>query len=113
METVIGGLEMLLHHLTELAIVLFELAGLLVIVLSGVRGMMNFLGKSTHTRLHLEEGLAMGLGFLLGGEILKTILVESLTEISMVFGIIVLRVALTVLIHWETKNEKAELAEKN
>lgn len=40
---------------------------------------------------------------------LRTVLVRELSEILIVGAIIVLRAALTLLIHWEIKNEKAEV----
>lgn len=42
-------------------------------------------------------------------EILRTVLVREFGEILLVGAIIVLRAALTLLIHWEIKNEKAEM----
>ena len=45
---------------------------------------------------------------MLCGEILRTIIVRDLEEIAIVGGIIVLRVALTLSLHWERKNDQAE-----
>ena len=53
---------------------------------------------------------AMGLEFKLGSEILRTVIVRSLSEIAIVGSIIALRAVLTVLIHWEIRNEKADEA---
>ena len=50
----------------------------------------------------------MGLEFKLGSEILRTVIVRELSEIATVAAIIVLRAALTFLIHWEIKVEKAD-----
>ena len=49
----------------------------------------------------------MGLEFKLGSEILRTVIVRDLSEIAIVGCIIVLRAALTFLIHWEIKEEEA------
>ncbi len=53
----------------------------------------------------------MGLEFKLGSEILRTVIVREMSEILIVASIIALRAALTLLIHWEIKNEKAEQME--
>lgn len=53
----------------------------------------------------------MALEFKLGGEILRTVVVRDLKEIALVGAIILLRAALTFLIHWEIKNEEAALPE--
>ena len=52
--------------------------------------------------------MALGLEFKLGSEILRTVIVRELSEIATVAAIIVLRAALTFLIHWEIKVEKAD-----
>lgn len=51
----------------------------------------------------------MALSFKLGGEILRTVVVRDMSEIMQVGAIIVLRAALTLLIHWEIKNEEKEI----
>lgn len=48
----------------------------------------------------------MGLEFRLGSEILRIVVVREWKEISIVAGIILLRAALTFLIHWEIKQEE-------
>ena len=60
------------------------------------------------TKLTLARGLAMGLEFKLGSEILRTVVVRDWKEIGTVAGIIALRAALTFLIHWEIKEEEKE-----
>ena len=48
----------------------------------------------------MAKGLAMGLEFKMGSEILRTVVVREWKEIGIVAGIIALRAALTFLIHW-------------
>ena len=59
-------------------------------------------------RLNLANGLALGLEFKLGSEILRTVVVRELNELLIVGGIIILRAALTFLIHWEIKEEHSK-----
>ena len=59
-------------------------------------------------KLTLAKGLAMGLKFKMGSEILRTVIVRDWHEIGTVAGIIALRAALTFLIHWEFKEEEKE-----
>ena len=63
------------------------------------------------TRITLAKGLAMGLEFKLGSEILRTVVVREWKEISIVAGIILLRATLTFLIHWEIKQEEKDAFE--
>lgn len=95
----------------DLGIVLFEWVGVAVLVVSGVLGVVNYIRRDPETRLKLAQGLAMALEFKLGGEILRTVVVSDLREIALVGAIILLRAALTFLIHWEIKNEEASLPE--
>ena len=48
----------------------------------------------------------MALEFKLGGEILRTVVARDMSDIIQVGAIIILRAALTLLIHWEIKNEE-------
>lgn len=101
-------LETLLHSFVNLAMLLFEYIGVGVITYAGIQGLVNYMRKAPDTRLVLAQGLAMGLEFKLGSEILRTVVVRSLSEIAIVGSIIALRAVLTVLIHWEIKNEVNE-----
>ena len=102
------ALEALLRHVVDIAIVGFEFVGVFVIVLAGLRGIQDYVRKNPEIRLNLAIGMALGLEFKLGSEILRTVIVRDLTEIITVAAIIVLRAALTFLIHWEIKEEKAD-----
>ena len=105
-------LELFLHTFINLAMLLFEYIGVAVITYAGIQGMLNYIRKEPETRLILAKGLAMGLEFKLGSEILRTVVVRNLEEICIVAGIIALRATLTILIHWEIKNEQHEGLEK-
>lgn len=101
-------LENLVKWMAEYSIILFEVVGVLVIAVAGIRGVVNYIRRDPLTRLKLAKGMAMGLEFKLGGEILRTVVVRDLSEIMIVGAIILLRAALTFLIHWEIKNEEED-----
>ena len=105
---VLEVLEGLLRHVVDIAIVGFEFVGVFVIILAGLRGIRDYFKKNPEIRLNLAIGMALGLEFKLGSEILRTVIVRELSEIATVAAIIVLRAALTFLIHWEIKEEKAD-----
>lgn len=108
-----GHLNEFLHEtlsdLVNFSVVMLEFMGLIVIVYTGLNAFRKWIKKDPHTRLYLAEGLAMALSFKLGGEILRTVVVRDMSEIMQVGAIIVLRAALTLLIHWEIKNEEKEI----
>lgn len=99
-------LELFLHSFVNLAMLLFEYIGVGIITFSGIQGLLNYIRHEPNTRLTLAKGLAMGLEFKLGSEILRTVVVRSMDEIYVVAWIIVLRAVLTFLIHWEIKTEE-------
>ena len=101
-------LEQLLTHVIDIAILVFEFVGVTVIILSGCRGIRDYIKHDPEIRLNLAMGMALGLEFKLGSEILRTVIVRQLSEIATVAAIIALRAALTFLIHWEIKVEKMD-----
>lgn len=102
-------LEKILEYIVEVGILLFEYIGVGVIIWTSLVSLTKYVRRKDDTRIYLAKGLAMGLEFKLGSEILRTVVVREWKEILIVAGIIVLRAALTFLIHWEIKQE--ELAE--
>ena len=99
-------LEGVLSLVANAAILIFEFMGVGIIIYSGFPGFARFLRKSPETKIYLAKGLAMGLEFKMGSEILRTVVVREWKEIGIVAGIIALRAALTFLIHWEIKEEE-------
>lgn len=105
-------LELILENIASIAIILFEFIGVGIIIWSGIKGFCKYVKHSGDTKIYLAKGLAMGLEFKMGSEILRTVIVREWKEIGIVAGIIALRAALTFLIHWEIKEEEksAELS---
>ena len=108
MEQFAAFMEYLLNALVNSAIHLFELVGVVVLIIAGVGGVVNYIRHDPMVRLNLAKGMALCLEFKLGSEILRTVVVRDLSEIAIVGAIIALRAALTFLIHWEIRNEKNE-----
>ena len=91
------GVEFIIHIL--------EIMGIVVICVGAVRDFIDyFTGRDKNVKLDLAESMALGLEFMLGGEILRTVIAHEFSDILLVGAIIVLRVALTLLIHWESSH---------
>lgn len=103
-------LEHIMETVAYVGILIFEFMGVGVILWISFVSFCKYIRRRHDTRVYLAKGLAMGLEFKLGSEILRTVIVREWKEIAIVGAIIVLRAALTFLIHWEIKQE--ELAEK-
>lgn len=99
-------LNSILSIIVEYSILLFEFIGVLVLIITGIRGIFEYVTRNPLTKLNLAKGMAMGLEFKLGSEILRTVVVRQLSEVTIVAAIIAIRAALTWLIHWEIKNEE-------
>lgn len=89
---------------------LLELIGILILVvgsaLSLIQCVKSYLGKEDKpASMILGKNLALGLEFLMAGEIIKTVTARSFNDIALLAGIIVLRTALALLIHFEMKGE--------
>lgn len=106
----ISLLEHIMEAIVGIGILTFEFMGVGVILWTSLISFYKYIRHKRDTRLYLAKGLAMGLEFKLGSEILRTVVVREWKEIALVGGIILLRAALTFLIHWEIKQE--ELAER-
>lgn len=99
-------LHLILSIVVDYSILLFEFIGVIILILAGLKGIIDYISKNPLTKLNLAKGMAMGLEFKLGSEILRTVVIRDLSEIGIVAAIIIVRAALTFLIHWEIKNEE-------
>ncbi len=112
MDVILSVLQYVLENVVEAGILLFEYIGVGVIVCTCMVSLYKYVTRKPDTRIYLAKGLAMGLEFKLGSEILRTVVVREWSEIGIVAGIVVLRAALTFLIHWEIKQEEKEGEER-
>lgn len=107
-----------LHHLEEIfyiivqyGILLLELAGVAVLLAAAVKCMIGCVKKMPHVRLELAEGISMALAFKMGGEVLRTVIVREWEELVILGAIMLLRAFMTLIIHWEIKEEKEHISE--
>ena len=106
MEAIVNFLEEVVTYTAQIGIRLIELAGIMVLMITAVQGIIGYFKKDPHIRLKLAQGIALALEFKLGGEVLRTVIVREWTELLTLGAIIVLRAALTLLIHWEISVEE-------
>ncbi|MBO4837592.1 MAG: DUF1622 domain-containing protein [Clostridia bacterium] len=101
-------LENAFHTIVMYSCLLLEGIGIAIILYMAIRSLVLLIRGRKGVGMGLAKGIALALEFLLGGEVLHTIIAEDLQQLLVVGIIVVLRVTLTVLIHWEIKTEKAE-----
>ena len=88
---------------------ILELLGIFVVTVSTLHAFWQYLGNTFFHRnyalqFELAEGLAEGLEFKMAAEILKTVLVREMSELLILGAVIILRALLSMLIHFELKN---------
>lgn len=106
---------MLLEHINEallpIVIALAETMGILIIAYSLLQCFFAYLMRILHKsnqplKEDLAEGLATALEFMMGAEILKTIIIPNIHELLVLGLIILLRLVLSLLIHFELSHEE-------
>ena len=106
---VLGYAEELLYFVIEWGILLVELFGVVILAYTSISCFVKWIRKEQNIRLELAQGITLALSFKMGGEVLRTVVVREWRELGILGAIIVLRTALTLLLHWEIKNEKQDL----
>lgn len=108
-------LESGLEIIAPIVIVLLEIIGVCFILYGAVTALVNFAFhgydlRENKTKILLGEAFSLALEFKLGSEIIKTVVVRSLDELIILGIVVVLRVVLTFVIHWEI--QQADLNEE-
>lgn len=116
-EIFMGGYENLLYFIAAITVYTLELIGILIIIVGSFKAIGQLFSKlknkhKTNIIIDLGKTLALALEFKMGAEIVNTVIVRNLSELGTLAIVIALRALLSLLIHWEIKNErKAELDE--
>lgn len=106
----------LLHHgerifqfVVQCGILFLEWSGVAVLLTTAAKSLYTWARKKSRVQLDLAQGIALALEFKLGGEVLRTVIVREQSELMILGVIILLRGALTFLIHWEIKGEESRI----
>ena len=111
-DTVYTTVSGIFEAFIQYAILLIELIGVIVLLLAVARAVIELFQHKKLLRLHLAEGIALALEFKMGGELLRTVIARDWNELLILGAIILLRAALTFLIHWEIRLERRNSAEE-
>ncbi len=105
--------ESAFYTIIQYAILLIELIGVSVLLYAILRAVIGIFRKDSTLRLTLAEGIALSLEFKMGGELLRTVIVREWKELLILGAVILLRAAMTFLIHWEIKVETKKEKDKS
>jgi len=106
METFLQSVEQVFEWIVEWAILLCEVIGVAVIVVTAIKGVAAWVKKDAHVKLMIAEGIALALTFKMGGELLRSVIVREWNELLILGAIIVLRALMAVMINYEIKSER-------
>jgi uncharacterized membrane protein len=103
-------LEQIIHIAVPNIAHILEIAGVFIILYSAVRAFFKYALKGFNfgdeiIKIEFSQSLAMALEFKLGAEILKTLIIRTIDELIILASIVVLRAALTLIIHWEIASD--------
>jgi len=86
-----------------------ELVGITIIVLGSLEAvfrliMSKFDFGEENLKINFAKALSLSLEFKLAAEILKTVVVRTIDEFIILSAVVILRVVITFVLHWEIKS---------
>lgn len=102
--------ESIMKETLPFIITILEIMGIFIITIGAFRAfyhyMKTLLVKDHYPVKHqFANSMATGLEFKLAAEILKTVLIQSLSELIILGSIFLLRVLMTIVIQWEMRED--------
>ena len=97
---------------------ILELIGVFIVAYSAIRAFTKYAMRAFEfsdetIKIEFSQALAMALEFKLGAEILKTLVIRTKEELLILASIVVLRAALTFIIHWEIESDSKRASHAN
>ncbi len=96
-----------------------EAIGVIIIIIGSFRTLGELIKSrldfgNEQVKIEFAKALALSLEFKLAAEILKTVVVRTLDEFVILSAVVVLRVVITFVLHWEIKSsEEVESIQSN
>ncbi len=98
--------EYILDLIIHCGVLILEFIGAALILYRSGRAVIDLFQRRTRLcHKSLTTGITTGLSFLLASEVLKTIVDRDWTSIGMTCAILLMRAAISILVHWESKAE--------
>ena len=111
MTQVLETVQTYFEYVIQWAILLCEIIGVAVIIVTIFRGVIAWFKRDPHVKLTIAEGIALSLTFKMGGELLRSVIVREWKELLILGAIIVLRAVMAVMIHFEIRSERQLLGD--
>lgn len=103
-------LENILSLIVPIIVHIMEAMGVFIITFGALKAFVKYAFRlfdfsNDNIKLEFARALALGLEFKMGGEILKTLMIRTFDELVILTSIVILRVVLTFVIHWELASD--------
>ena len=104
-----NALHEIIQTIIPIIVFVLEIMGVLIVFWTCIKSFWEYIQNTFMKRhlaiqTHLAKGLATGLEFKLGAEILKTLIVHDLDELLVLGAVFALRALMSILIHFELKH---------
>ena len=107
-EEITEAFKEVVSHVAEISVNFMELLSICIIEFTTFVAFFKLLRHEKSARVYLLHGQSIGLTFKLGSEILRTITVRNMDEIMQIAMLILIKAAMTWLIHWELTDTDEE-----
>lgn len=102
-------IEQLLETIIPYIVGSLELIGVAIITIAAIRGVVKFFKngfnfKDDEVAITFAKALSLSLEFKLAAEIIKTVVIRTFDEFTILAAVAILRVVLTFVLHWELKS---------
>ena len=103
------------EHLTEMMVTYIarglELIGVIIVAIGAAKALFKLVRTKydlydSKIRIDFAKALTFSLEFKLASELLKTVVIRTWNEVLILSAVVLLRVVMTLIIHWEMENEE-------
>lgn len=108
MDATFESIEKVVFSIIKYTALAIEVLGAVVLIFAIGRALIQLCKRDFNVRLRLAQGIALALEFKIGGELLRTVYVSDWKELAMLGAVILIRAAMTFLIHWEIRIHKKD-----
>jgi len=117
LESIITSYKEFLYPFAEIAACTLELIGIIIIIVGSIRALVRIFQcikkrSPFHVVVDLGKALSLALEFKMGAEIINTVVIHNLEELSILGVVILIRALLAFIIHREIKTEQKEEQEQ-
>jgi len=117
MDILASWLHGILYPLAEISASVLEMIGIVIIVIGSFRALIRLAKclirrRPFHVVVDLGKALSLALEFKMGAEIIKTVIIHDLEELSILGIVVIIRALLTFIVHWEMRLEEKSKTEK-